>query len=152
MRMIISHRSLCIHCDRSRHSMRLSRCKPSKLWPSSGLLKMAELLNRWVEKMCWRQSLMVIVTHLGKISAQPYPTVCIQFFNRENNDKNYTFPLGKKICFTITWRRWDCWRTARARKAWLSFCTAPYNCKTNLFSQWKCIVFVIVFSVEELNV
>ena len=48
MRMIISHRSLCIHCDRSRHSMRLSRCKPSKLWPSSGLLKMAEseLLNR----------------------------------------------------------------------------------------------------------
>ena len=46
---------------------------------------------------------MVIVTHLGKISAQPHPTVCTQFFNRENNDKNNTFPLGKKICFTIVW-------------------------------------------------
>ena len=40
---------------------------------------------------------------LGKISAQPHPTVCTQFFNRENNDKNNTFPLGKKICFTIVW-------------------------------------------------
>ena len=39
----------------------------------------------------------------GKISAQPHPTVCTQFFNRENNDKNNTFPLGKKICFTIVW-------------------------------------------------
>ena len=32
-----------------------------------------------------------------------------------------------------------------------SFRTAPYYCKTNLFSQRKCIVFVIVFSVQELN-
>ena len=32
-----------------------------------------------------------------------------------------------------------------------SFRTAPYYCKTNLFSLWKCIVFVIVFSVQELN-
>ena len=23
--------------------------------------------------------------------------------NRENNDKNNTFPLGKQICFTIVW-------------------------------------------------
>ena len=37
----------------------------------------------------------------GKISAQPHPTLCIQFLNRENNDKNNTFPLGKQICFTI---------------------------------------------------
>ena len=42
---------------------------------------------------------MVIVTHLGKISAQPHLTVCTQFFNRENNDKNNTFPLGKKDLF-----------------------------------------------------
>ena len=40
---------------------------------------------------------------LGKISAQPHPTLCIQFLNRENNDKNNTFPLGKQICFTIVW-------------------------------------------------
>ena len=41
--------------------------------------------------------------NLGKISAQPHPTLCIQFLNRENNDKNNTFPLGKQICFTIVW-------------------------------------------------
>ena len=40
---------------------------------------------------------------LGKISAQPHPTLCIQFLNRGNNDKNNTFPLGKQICFTIVW-------------------------------------------------
>ena len=32
-----------------------------------------------------------------------FPTLCIQFLNRENNDKNNTFPLGKQICFTIVW-------------------------------------------------
>ena len=40
---------------------------------------------------------------MGKISAQPHPTLCIQFLNRENNDKNNTFPLGKQICFAIVW-------------------------------------------------
>ena len=40
---------------------------------------------------------------MGKISAQPHPTLCIQFLNRENNDKNNTLPLGKQICFTIVW-------------------------------------------------
>ena len=39
----------------------------------------------------------------GKISAQPHPTLCIQFLNRGNNDKNNTFPLGKQIYFTIVW-------------------------------------------------
>ena len=38
----------------------------------------------------------------GKISAQPHTTLCIQFLDRENNDKN-TLPLGKQICFTIVW-------------------------------------------------
>ena len=42
---------------------------------------------------------------LGKISAQPHPTLCIQFLDRENNDKNNTLPLGKQICFKIVW---DC--------------------------------------------
>ena len=36
---------------------------------------------------------------LGKISAQPCTTLCIQFLDRENN----TLPLGKHICFTIVW-------------------------------------------------
>ena len=31
------------------------------------------------------------------------------------------------------------------------FRTAPYYCKTNLFSQWQSIVFVIVSSIQELN-
>ena len=39
----------------------------------------------------------------GKISAQPHITLCIQFLDRENNDKNNTLPLGKQICFTIVW-------------------------------------------------
>ena len=39
----------------------------------------------------------------GKISAQPYPTKCIQFLDRENNEKNNTLPLGKQICFSIVW-------------------------------------------------
>ena len=43
------------------------------------------------------------ITNSGKISAQPHPILCIQFLNRENNDKNNTFPLGKHICFTIVW-------------------------------------------------
>ena len=39
----------------------------------------------------------------GKISTQPHSTSCIQFLDRENNDKNNTLPLGKQICFTIVW-------------------------------------------------
>ena len=43
------------------------------------------------------------VSLFGKISAQPHTTLCIQFLDRENNDKNNTLPLGKQICFTIVW-------------------------------------------------
>ena len=39
----------------------------------------------------------------GKISAQPHTSLCIQFLDRENNDKNNRLPLGKQICFTIVW-------------------------------------------------
>ena len=41
--------------------------------------------------------------HNGKISAQPHTTLCIQFLDRKNNDKNRRLPLGKQICFTIVW-------------------------------------------------
>ena len=37
------------------------------------------------------------------------------------------------------------------KKKWQIFRTAPYYCKTNLFSHWQCIVFVIVFSIQRLN-
>ena len=36
------------------------------------------------------------------------------------------------------------------KKRW-NFRTAPYYCKINLFSQWQCIVFAIVFSIQRLN-
>ena len=34
----------------------------------------------------------------GKISAQFHTTLCIQFLDRENNDKDSTLPLRKQIC------------------------------------------------------
>ena len=41
--------------------------------------------------------------HTGKIYAQLHTTLCIQFLDRENNDKNNALPLGNQICFTIVW-------------------------------------------------
>ena len=41
--------------------------------------------------------------YIGKISAQPHTTLCIQFLNREKNDKNNTLPLRKHICLTKVW-------------------------------------------------
>ena len=38
---------------------------------------------------------------IGKISAQPHTTLCIQFLDRENNDKNNILPLRKQTCLTI---------------------------------------------------
>ena len=37
----------------------------------------------------------------GKISTRPHMTLCIQFLDRENNDKSNTLPLEKQICLTI---------------------------------------------------
>ena len=55
----------------------------------------------------------------GKISAQPYPTKCIQFLDRENNEKNNTLPLGKQICFSIVW---GCAENSAAGKSnWMHF-------------------------------
>ena len=44
-------------------------------------------------------NIIIIVRLESKISAQPRTTLCIQFLDRENNDKNNTLPLGKQICF-----------------------------------------------------
>ena len=35
----------------------------------------------------------------GKISAQLHTILCIQFLDREKNDKNNRLPQGKQICF-----------------------------------------------------
>ena len=39
----------------------------------------------------------------GKISAKPHTTLCIQFLNRENNDKNSKISIGKTALFTTAW-------------------------------------------------
>ena len=45
----------------------------------------------------------ISVGKIGKSSVQPHTTLCIQFLDGGNNDKNNTLPLGKQICFTIVW-------------------------------------------------
>ena len=50
-------------------------------------------------KQCFSQLMEI----LGKVSAQLHPTLCIQFLDRENNDKNNKLPLEKQICFTMVW-------------------------------------------------
>ena len=37
------------------------------------------------------------------VKCQLHPTLCIQFLDRENNDKNNKLPLEKQICFTMVW-------------------------------------------------
>ena len=36
-------------------------------------------------------------SRIGKISAQPHTTLCIQFLDRENNDKNNTLPWENRF-------------------------------------------------------
>ena len=38
---------------------------------------------------------------MGKISVQPHTTLCIQFLDRENNDKNNRLPLGKSTSHNL---------------------------------------------------
>ena len=45
----------------------------------------------------------ILGSNWGKISAQPHPTLCIHFLDRENIDKDNKLPLGKQNCFTIVW-------------------------------------------------
>ena len=70
------------------------------------VIKRMALLEQLKPSECnisFRTAMNSYIKLLGKISAQPHTTLCIQFLNRENNDKNNTFPLGKQICFAIVW-------------------------------------------------
>ena len=54
--------------------------------------------------LCWLKNVKTVQnaafsTNCGKISAQLHTTLCIQFMDRENNDKNNTLPLVKKDLF-----------------------------------------------------
>ena len=64
----------------------------SLIWSKTGSDESWETVN-----------LYFVLKIIDKISAQPHTTLCIQFLNKENNDKNNTFPLGKQIDFTIVW-------------------------------------------------
>ena len=59
------------------------------------------VIGKWSNPVLYKQHTILVVTLFGKVSAQPHTTLCIQFLDRENNDKNNTLPLGKQICFTI---------------------------------------------------
>ena len=75
----------------------------------------------------------MLTTEAGKISVQPHTTLCIQFLNRENNDKNNTLPLGKQICFTIVWGCAEIFTPKPNVARWFSlFCNA-LNLQENIF-------------------
>ena len=98
----------------------------------------------------------------GKISAQPHTILCIQFLDRENNDKNNTLPLGKQICFTIVWgcaeilpKANSCTFTFAGHQlvkleSWLERERLPCNSQTQSYSQRQFIIVVIVFFFKEL--
>ena len=56
-------------------------------------------------------------------------------------------PWAWRECTTRTTAKNFSSNTVRGK----NFRTAPYYYKINLFPQWQCIVFVIVFSIQELN-
>ena len=59
------------------------------------------VICKWSNPVLHKQRTILVVTLFGKVSEQPHTTLCIQFLDGENNDKNNTLPLGKQICFTI---------------------------------------------------
>ena len=66
----------------------------------------------------YSHSASLVIWLLGKISAQPHPKLCIQFLNREHNDKKQYISVGKTdlfynsmgLCgnFTAWILRWIC--------------------------------------------
>ena len=73
---------------------------------------------------------------VGKISAQPHPTLCIQFLNRENNDKNNTFPLEKQICFTIVWGYAETtYRSPQNISFWFLYTIGSKNCRNFILAE-----------------
>ena len=73
------------------------QCKTK--WNAKKVKFIANCSKNWVNM----QAVPLVSNIFGKISAQPHTTLCIQFLDRENNDKNNRLPLGKQICFTIVW-------------------------------------------------
>ena len=49
------------------------------------------------------QSLFKLSSIIWWVKFPHSPILHYAFMDRENNDKNNTFPLGKQICLTIVW-------------------------------------------------
>ena len=55
------------------------------------------LLKMNLKKIFFLSCSLELGTKEGKISAQPHTTLCIQFLDRENNDKNNTLPWENRF-------------------------------------------------------
>ena len=55
--------------------------------------------NKQMSKLVYFHKQYLLITAFGKISAQPYPTSCIQFLDREKNDKKQYIAIGKTDLF-----------------------------------------------------
>ena len=94
------------HCIRSKSKPVImemeSETKPGSIRSKVFLFKpFGPVICKWSNPVLHKQLTILVVTLFGKVSAQPHTTLCIQFLDRENNDKNNILPLGKQICFTM---------------------------------------------------
>ena len=94
------------HCIRSKIKPVImemeSETKPGSIRSKVFLFKpFGPVICKWSNPVLHKQLTILVVTLFGKVSAQPHTTLCIQFLDRENNDKNNILPLGKQICFTM---------------------------------------------------
>ena len=94
------------HCIRSKSKPVImemeSETKPGSIRSKVFLFKpFGPVICKWSNPVLHKQLTILVVTLFSKVSAQPHTTLCIQFLDRENNDKNNILPLGKQICFTM---------------------------------------------------
>ena len=79
-----------------------------------------------------------------KISAQPHATLCIQFLDRKNNDKNNTLPLGKQICFTIVWGYAEILSAELLNHQLTGLWTSEHSVWTWIDIKWRFCFFIFV--------
>ena len=96
--------------------------------------------GQWSKNSCgalmrWLNVEMLNAKNWGKISAQPHTTLCIQFLNREKNDKNNTLPLRKHICLTIVW---GCAEILPKLEV-VNFCLTSWGCDSNIFLSYSIV-------------
>ena len=99
------------------------------------------------ERITYLQSLMVInVLLIPLVSVRGEGALFCWLFARFLS-LGCRMPWAWRECTTRTTAKNFSSNTVRGK----NFRTAPYYYKINLFPQWQCIVFVIVFFIQELN-